>query len=59
VDIPVYEPTTATIYTRYGEWFAQLCTLLLAIRFIMDYIRFSRKRHNPEGKHALIGSVYS
>ena len=42
VDVPVYEPSIPTIYTRYGEWFAKLCTLLLAFRFIMDYIRFRR-----------------
>ncbi|MDP2790342.1 MAG: apolipoprotein N-acyltransferase [Rectinemataceae bacterium] len=49
VDIPVYKPTTATIYTRYGEWFAQFCTLLLAFRFIMDYMRFRRKHRYGGG----------
>ena len=42
VDIPIYENRQWTIYTRFGEWFAKLCTLLLALRVIIDYIGLRR-----------------
>jgi len=44
VDIPVYENPQRTIYTRFGEWFAKFCTLLLAFRVIFDYIGLRREK---------------
>ena len=44
VDIPVYETSSPTIYTVFGDWFAKLCTLLLVFRVIMDYIGLHRKK---------------
>jgi len=44
VDIPIYENPKRTIYTSFGEWFAKLCTLLLALRVIIDYIGLRREK---------------
>jgi len=38
VDIPVYRTPAPTVYTAFGDWFAKLCTLLLAFRVIMIYV---------------------
>ncbi|HWR10972.1 MAG TPA: apolipoprotein N-acyltransferase [Rectinemataceae bacterium] len=43
VDIPIYAPPEPTLYTTYGDWFAKLCTLLLALGGVLNCIRF-RKR---------------
>ncbi len=57
VDVPVYEPALPSVYTRYGEWFAQLCTLLLAFRFIMDYRKFRLIQHRTDAEQALMETV--
>lgn len=43
VDIPVYGPLEPTLYTRYGDWFAVLCTLLLVFCGIINGARFRGK----------------
>jgi apolipoprotein N-acyltransferase len=43
VDIPIYKTGIPTIYTRFGDWFARICTLLLILRGSIDCMRFRRK----------------
>lgn len=54
IDIPVYKTTVPTIYTRFGDWFARLCTLLLIIRVIMIYIGMRRNRTCPDWGECLL-----
>jgi apolipoprotein N-acyltransferase len=44
VDVPVYGEKAATLYTRFGDWFALLALSLFAAGFIIEIVKVVRER---------------